>query len=85
MNPKLELISSGIDVYCWAMPFFALLTNRKDNELVKDYEKYIMGTEKDYEEFMKVIEAGFNSIQTANSKEEKLKKCIKRLLSEALR
>ena len=44
-----------------------------------------MGTEKDYEEHMKIIEAVFNSIQTPDSKKEKLKKSIRHLLSEVLR
>ena len=82
MNLKLKLISTAVDTYCWAMSFFALLVNRRDNELVKNYEKYKMGTEKDYERYMKIIEAAFNSTQTADSRKEK---CIRRLLSKPLR
>ena len=85
VNPKLKLTSTAIDVYSWAMSFLALLADRKDSELTKNYEKYKMGTEKDYEGFMKIIEADFNSIQTANSKEQDLKRCIKSLLYKALR
>jgi len=81
---NLMLSLPAIDAYSWAMSFFVLLTNRKDSTLVKDYEKYKMGTEKDYEGFMKIVEAGLNSIKTVDSKEEQLKKCIKCLLSEAL-
>ena len=44
--PGLKLTSAGVDVYCWGMSFFTLLTDRKDEELAIDYKKYKMATEK---------------------------------------
>ena len=84
VDPELKLSLAAVDIYCWGMSFFALLTNRKNNELAKDYEKYKVETEKDYEEFIKIIEICFNSVKAKKSKEKELKKAICSLLNKAL-
>jgi len=83
LNMKLSL--PGIDVYCWAMSFFATLTNRTNDDL-RDYPtKYKTGSEADYKGFIKkVVEIGFSSIKLRNSEETELMTVVSNLLTRAL-
>jgi len=81
----LELYLPAIDVYCWAISFFAILTNKNSIDLRNYYENYKTGSETDYKGFIKkVVEISFGSVKAKNSKEEELMKVISNLLTRAL-
>jgi len=84
-NPNLGLSLPGIDVYCWGMSFFAMLTNRKNDDLAKDSDSHRSGSKEEYKDFMEIVEHLFNSVETKNSKESGLKNIIENLLAKALK
>jgi len=82
---SLKLYLPGIDVYCWAMSFFAILTNKSIMDLKNYLTNYKTGSEADYKEFMKrVVEIGFDSVESKNPKEVELMKVVTNLLTRAL-
>jgi len=83
VSSKFELSVSAVDVYYWAMSFFALITNKTNADL-NMYNKYKSGSEGDYKNFIKIVESGLNSIKAKNAKEESIKKIITNLLIKAL-
>jgi len=84
-NPNLRFLLPSIDVYCWAMSFFALITNRGNADLKKYYETYKKGLQSDYKGFKEVVKISFNSVKAENDKEEDLKNIIQTLLKKVLR
>jgi len=82
LDVKLPL--PGIDVYCWAMSFFAIVTNRSNIHLRNYVKSYKMRSEVDYKEFMKVVKDSFDSVKPKNSKEIELMKIVSDLLTRAL-
>jgi len=73
-----------IDVYCWAMSFFAIFTNRTNTNL-KDYIKnYKTRSEGDYKEFMQIVKDSFGSLKPESIKEAELMKVVSNLLTRAL-
>jgi len=84
IDRSLMLSVPAVDVYCWAMTFFDLLTNKSNAELRMYYKKYKSGSEGDYNDFIEIVENNLNSIKTKNTKEENLKKIITDLLIKAL-
>jgi len=85
IHPGFSLSPAAVDVYCWAMSFFALLTNRRNGVLIKDLKKYKQETEQKYAGFVQIVDRCFESIKTKGSKEKNLKNIIRRLLTKALR
>jgi len=83
-NPNLGLSLASIDVYCWAMSFFAILTERTDAEMNSYYKRYRSGQEADYKGFMEIVKICFDCVMTKDSKEEELKNLINSLLIDAL-
>jgi len=81
---NLKLYLGRIDVYCWAMSFFAILTNKKPIDLRNYLRRYKTGSEADYNEFIKIVETDFGSIKPKNSKEAELMAIISDLLTRAL-
>jgi len=84
-NRKLGLSLPAIDIYCWGMSFFAVLTNRNSTELRKYYKKYRSKPEAKYKAFMKVVEASYDSIKPKGSTEENLLGVIRGWLDRALK
>jgi len=83
---SLSLSLPAIDVYCWAMSFFAILTKRTYTDLRNYFTNYKMGSEADYKKFMKkVVEISLGSVKPKNSREEELMIVISNLLTKALR
>jgi len=80
-----ELSLPAIDVYYWAMSFFALLTNRSTIDLKNYLTNYKSGLEADYKKFMEIVEACFGSVKPKNSKEAELMTVVSNLLTRALR
>jgi len=83
-NVDMELSLPSIDVYCWAMSFFTILTNRSNIDLKNYSTNYKTELEADYKGFMEIVEISFNSVKPKNSKEEKLMTIISNLLTRAL-
>jgi len=83
-NPNLGLSLASIDVYCWAMSFFAIVTERKNVEMNSYYTRYRSRSEADYKKFMEIVKTCFDCVMTKDSKEEELKEVINSLLINAL-
>jgi len=84
-NLHLNPFLSTIDVYCWAMSFFAILTNRSNTDLKNYATKYKTGSEEDYKEFMRVVKDNFDSVKPNNSKEKELMGIVSDLLTKSLK
>eukprot|EP00826_Nyctotherus_ovalis_P035430 TRINITY_DN3043_c0_g2_i2.p1 TRINITY_DN3043_c0_g2~~TRINITY_DN3043_c0_g2_i2.p1 ORF type:complete len:964 (+),score=142.60 TRINITY_DN3043_c0_g2_i2:122-3013(+) len=78
------VISNTADVYCWAMSFCSVLSNRKDTDFESDYDKYRRETDADYSIFMKKVENIFDSTKAKSSKEMSISSAIKEILNSAL-
>jgi len=78
---NLKLYLPGIDVYCWAMSFFAILTNKSNIDL-KNYKRK---SEENYKRFMeKIVKISFDSVESKSPKEVELMKVVSNLLTRAL-
>jgi len=84
IHSKFELSVPAVDVYYWAMSFFALITNKTNAELSTYCKRYKARSEEDYKDFIKIVESGLDSIKAKNAKEENIKKIITNLLIKAL-
>lgn len=82
--PSLGMTLPAIDVYCWGMSFYSLLSNRRSDELESEYMKYKLGSEADYNVFMKLTDVNFNSVKTKNATESSMMETIKSLISSSL-
>eukprot|EP00826_Nyctotherus_ovalis_P029618 TRINITY_DN2345_c0_g2_i1.p1 TRINITY_DN2345_c0_g2~~TRINITY_DN2345_c0_g2_i1.p1 ORF type:complete len:1000 (+),score=345.26 TRINITY_DN2345_c0_g2_i1:219-3218(+) len=82
--PSLGMTMPAIDVYCWGMSFYSLLSNRKSEELESEYMKYKLGSEAEYGVFMKLADVNFNSVKTKNATESSMMETIKNLISSSL-
>jgi len=83
-NPESDFSLTGIDVYCWAMSFFAMLTKRRNDELAADTKSHRSGSEIEYKDFVNIVERQLNSVDPKTPKEKDLKDIIKSLLTKAL-
>jgi len=81
---NMELSLPAIDVYCWGMSFFSILTKRTYTDLKNYLDEYRRGFEADYRGFMGVVESCFDSIKPKNYKEAELMKVVSNLLTRAL-
>jgi len=81
---NLDLSLTAIDVYCWAMSFFTILTNKSTIDLQKYSTKYKTRLESNYKGFIKIVETAFNSIKSNNFKEPELMRVVSNLLTKAL-
>ena len=84
-NTNLPLSLASIDVYSWAMSFFALITNRGYGDLKIYCDNYKRGSKSDYKKFKEVVKISFDSVKAENDKEKDLKNIIRTLLNKALR
>eukprot|EP00826_Nyctotherus_ovalis_P031961 TRINITY_DN2576_c0_g1_i1.p1 TRINITY_DN2576_c0_g1~~TRINITY_DN2576_c0_g1_i1.p1 ORF type:complete len:292 (-),score=28.72 TRINITY_DN2576_c0_g1_i1:277-1152(-) len=82
--PKEKLILDAIDIYCWGMSFYTLLSNKNYADLKNDYRRYKMGTDKAYSSFMESIENFLNSIEVKSATEQKMKSTMKEILTSTL-
>jgi len=84
-NQNMKLYLPAIDVYCWGMSFFAILTNKSAIHLANYFTSYKIASEADYKGFMKkVVEISFGSVESKNCGEVKLIKVVSNLLTRAL-
>jgi len=83
-NVNMELSLPAIDLYCWAMSFFSILTKRTYTDLKNYLDKYRTGLEADYKGFVEVVENCFDSIKPKNPKEAELMAVVSNLLTRAL-
>jgi len=81
---ELKFYLTAIDVYCWAMSFFAILNNKSSMDLKNYSTRYRTGLEPSYKEFIKIVETTFDSIKSKNSKDTELITVVSNLLTKAL-
>ena len=63
VDPELKLTPVAVDVYCWAISFFAIITN-KDYIYFRNYfAKYKSCSEEDYKGFVRIVDITFDSIK----------------------
>jgi len=84
VDSKLKLTLVAADVYCWAMSFFVILTNKSIINLRNYFTKYKIRSEADYKGFMEVLRIGFSSVKSKNPKEAELMIVASNLLIRAL-
>eukprot|EP00826_Nyctotherus_ovalis_P021906 TRINITY_DN17153_c0_g1_i1.p1 TRINITY_DN17153_c0_g1~~TRINITY_DN17153_c0_g1_i1.p1 ORF type:complete len:283 (-),score=69.30 TRINITY_DN17153_c0_g1_i1:39-761(-) len=85
VTPSMQLTLETVDVYCWAMSFYALLSNKSYGELKSEYIRYKMKTEEIYKNFTKRVESIFTPISPKNSTESSMKEAVKEILFDALK
>jgi len=61
-----------IDIYCWGMTFYQIITLKTNEEICEENNKFKLGNETEYKEFMKVLK---NS-KTKRKNPEKLEKLL---------
>ena len=82
-NP-IEFVIGNIDVYCWAMCFYALLLKKNDKELGNDISKYKLENSERYEKFLISMQKDIDGVNTKDPEEVKILNLIKGILTKAL-
>eukprot|EP00826_Nyctotherus_ovalis_P014113 TRINITY_DN13899_c0_g2_i3.p1 TRINITY_DN13899_c0_g2~~TRINITY_DN13899_c0_g2_i3.p1 ORF type:complete len:277 (+),score=69.53 TRINITY_DN13899_c0_g2_i3:67-897(+) len=65
-----------VDVYSWAMCYYALLLDKNHTELLDELEVYKLGTESEYGNFIKSMTSALEEMKANGSKEKKKKEFI---------
>ncbi len=79
-----DFIERNIDVYCWAMCFYALLLKKKDKELEGEITRFKLAGTEEYLPFLAGLEAAVDKLPAKDPEEEKLRDLDKRLLVRSL-
>ena len=79
-----KLIPGGIDVYSWAMCFYTTILGRNQTELSNELEVYKLGTEENYNNFLKSMNNSINDIKVTDPKDKRKKEFIAEELKKAL-
>ena len=61
VDPELKLTPVAVEVYCWVMSFFAILTNRDYIYFRNYFTKYKSCSEEDYKGFVRIVDITFDS------------------------
>ena len=65
-----------VDVYSWAMSFYSLILSKSPDSLTREANYYKVGSEKEYDNFMKSIKDEVNKIDIKDSKKIRIKDFI---------
>jgi len=82
-EPRGKYILGAIDVYSWAMCFYALLLQKSISILKDEVKAFKVGTEENYEEFMSHVKSGLKDIEV-DEKFEVVKDIVELVLVQAL-
>eukprot|EP00826_Nyctotherus_ovalis_P030754 TRINITY_DN2454_c0_g6_i1.p1 TRINITY_DN2454_c0_g6~~TRINITY_DN2454_c0_g6_i1.p1 ORF type:complete len:516 (+),score=122.67 TRINITY_DN2454_c0_g6_i1:681-2228(+) len=70
IQPAINLESESVSIYCWAMTFYSVILNKNQAKLVNELERYKMGTELVYQDFVRCMKIAIENIKTARTKEK---------------
>ena len=82
---KSEMVIAGLDSYCWGMSFYKLLLDKSIKVLRDENERYKLGTEENYANFIHIAKKDINKVLIVKNKDQNYKaKLIKKYLFKAL-
>ena len=80
----IEFIVGNIDIYCWAMCFYAIILKKRDKDLENEINKYKLGKADDYSIFLDILKESIENIATKDDEENKLKNIILEVMINSL-
>jgi len=82
--PINQLLDGNVDVYCWAMTFYAMILEKSVATLIHEANFYKLKAQEEYDKFMNATKVAIGKVKVKNPLEQKKKEFMLEQMYEAL-